>query len=156
MSKTYDRRFVVQRSHTFPRVWNTYNKIPNECNEELYACSKWLTNWLACSQTANENSYGWIRHQEKPGRMISMDSIGHSICPNYRKPMKILFYLRVSYSYEYVARYRILPVTPTSSLRPPFGEPLGYCQSYCNIIVVVNRSLPLFSFSLYSQRLYIF
>lgn len=100
---------------------------------------------VACSQMANENSYGWIHHQEKPGRMISMGSIGHSICSNYRKPMKILFYLRVSRIRTSTSRVtEFLPVTPTSSL---FGESLHYCQSHCNVIAVVNRSLsPLFLF----------
>lgn len=48
MSKTYDQRHNDSSYDAFlqhPRVWNMYNKIPDECSEELYACSKWLTNW---------------------------------------------------------------------------------------------------------------
>lgn len=95
----------------------------------------------ACAQTANENSYGWIRHQEKPGRMISMGPIGHSICRNYRKPMKILFYPRLVLAYECVARVTEFRLWLRRRRRcVPFSPP-GNCQPYCNIVAWIPFSL---------------
>lgn len=47
-------------------------------------------------KTANENPYKRIPYQqEESGKMISIGPICHPIRSNYRKPMKILFYLHL-------------------------------------------------------------
>lgn len=66
--------------------------------------------------------------------MISMGPIGHSICSNYRKPMKILFYLRL------VQVRRALPNPGSDSgVAAPPAAPLHSIQSLAiaNSIAVV-------------------
>lgn len=67
--------------------------------------------------------------------MISMGPIGHSICSNYRKPIKILFYLRL------VQVRRALPNSGSDSGDSlpvvAFYSTLGKCQLHCNIVAVI-------------------
>lgn len=163
MSKIYDQqyeRFVVydafiQRSR---RMKHAHNKIPDEYRRESSIRMFEMVNELvACSQTANENSYGWIRHQEKPGRMISMGSIGPfdllELSETDENPILLtrLVFVRVRR-----ARYRILPVTlGASSLHfpvrgtpppPPIADPIVASSPSW-----IALSLPSFSLSFLSQ-----
>jgi len=118
--------------HTFRPTCDIvlYNKIPDECIRMFETVNE----LAACAQMANENSYGWIRHQEKPGRMISMGPIGHSICSNYRKPMKILFYLRLVQVRRALRNSSLTLASPASPPLPlRFYSTLGNCQFHCNI-----------------------
>lgn len=100
-----------------------------------YACLKQLTNWPHAPKRLTRIHMDEFTIRRKAGRMISVGPIGHSICSNYRKPMKILFYLYL------VQVRRALPNSGSDSPPSPsvvaFHSTPGNCHLHCNIAVVI-------------------